>query len=140
MDGEALVGVEYCVDMLMESTDGALLLIERLDDVPGIAMPGGRIEKRESVATAIRREMREETGLAVSHIRYRSTLVGADRDPRGLKVSIVMQCTVSELESFVGEKGKTRPFVVASLAQLPPQENFVLGHGSFIRQNWQQCA
>ena len=47
--------------------DGALLMVQRAND-PGKglwSLPGGRVEQGEYLADALRREVREETGLAV---------------------------------------------------------------------------
>src|SRR3712207_3838845 len=47
--------------------DGALLMVQRAND-PGRglwSLPGGRVEKGELLATALEREVREETGIAV---------------------------------------------------------------------------
>ena len=47
--------------------DGSLLLVERAND-PGAgrwAVPGGRVEPGETLAEAVVREVREETGLEV---------------------------------------------------------------------------
>jgi ADP-ribose pyrophosphatase YjhB (NUDIX family) len=44
--------------------DGSLLLDRRLDP-PGWALVAGRMEDRESLADALHREVREETGLVV---------------------------------------------------------------------------
>src|SRR5687768_15799855 len=47
--------------------DGALLMVQRANE-PGKglwSLPGGRVEQGEYLADALRREVREETGLAV---------------------------------------------------------------------------
>lgn len=50
--------------------EGKLLLQNRVKpDWRGYAIPGGHVEPGESVVDAVIREMREETGLTVSHPR-----------------------------------------------------------------------
>lgn len=50
--------------------EGKLLLQDRVKpDWRGYAIPGGHVEPGESVVDAVIREMREETGLTVSHPR-----------------------------------------------------------------------
>ena len=56
--------------------DGAVLL-QRRDDNGKWGLPGGGVEPGESVAMAIAREVREETGLEVEPVR----LIGVYSDP-----------------------------------------------------------
>lgn len=56
-----------CVGAIVRGADGRLLLVRRANPpAPGSwSLPGGRVEPGESDADAVRREMAEETGLAV---------------------------------------------------------------------------
>ena len=59
--------VVACVGAVVLDPDGRLRLIRRGNE-PGRGLwsvPGGRVEAGESVAAAVEREVREETGLAV---------------------------------------------------------------------------
>ena len=59
--------VVACVGAVVLDARGRLLLIQRGNE-PGRGLwsvPGGRVEAGESVAAAVEREVREETGLAV---------------------------------------------------------------------------
>ncbi|WP_285509769.1 NUDIX domain-containing protein [Actinokineospora sp. NBRC 105648] len=56
-----------CVGGLVRDPDGRLLLVQRAN-APGAgrwSLPGGKVEPGESDDAALRREVREETGLAV---------------------------------------------------------------------------
>jgi len=70
-----------CVGAVIKDEAGRLLLIKRGHE-PGKGLwsiPGGRIEPGESDESALIREVREETGLAVTAGR----LIGAVRRPAG---------------------------------------------------------
>lgn len=134
MGNQACTEVEYCVDVFAHCpVTGRVILVERQGAVPGIAMPGGRIESHESVLTAAMRELYEETGQKANTIRYCCMLTGMGRDPRGAKVSVVLKAAVP-IEHLRGESGKTRPFVVESHTELPNVGEFVLGHGACVHK------
>ena len=83
------------VDAVIELADhgGAIVLIERRNPPHGWALPGGFVDIGETVEDAVRREMREETGL---DIELRCLLGGysnPNRDPRGHTVSLVYVAT-----------------------------------------------
>jgi 8-oxo-dGTP diphosphatase len=68
-----------CVGGVILDTQGRLLLIKR-GHAPGLglwSLPGGRIEPGETDATALRREMLEETGLLIEP----GELIGTVRRP-----------------------------------------------------------
>ena len=52
--------------------DGSFLVENRLKkDWPGLTFPGGHVEDHEYIVDAVVREMKEETGLTVSHLEPR---------------------------------------------------------------------
>jgi ADP-ribose pyrophosphatase YjhB (NUDIX family) len=70
-----------CVGAVINDATGRLLLIKRGHD-PGAglwSLPGGRIERGETDAQALVREIREETGLEIEP----GALLGAVRRPTG---------------------------------------------------------
>ncbi len=53
---------------MIEDDKGNVLVQERLKkDWPGITFPGGHVEKGETLEESVIREVREETGLIISH-------------------------------------------------------------------------
>jgi 8-oxo-dGTP diphosphatase len=101
--------------------DGRLLLIRRAR-APGAgrwSLPGGRVEPGEDDATALRREMREETGLDVTV----GPLVGrVDRaGPRGVVYAIAdYRCVVVGGEARAASDAAALGwFAPAELAALP---------------------
>ena len=69
--------------------DGRVLLIHRRNPPHGWALPGGFVEYGETVEVAVRREMKEETGLDLQDLRQFRVYSDPARDPRGHTVSVV---------------------------------------------------
>jgi len=69
--------------------DGKILLIHRRNPPLGWALPGGFVEYGESVEDAVRREMREETGLDLDDLKQYRVYSDPGRDPRGHSASVV---------------------------------------------------
>jgi 8-oxo-dGTP pyrophosphatase MutT (NUDIX family) len=68
-----------------------------------IELPGGQVEEYESLVTALRREVREETGLTVTHVRGSSTRVearGQDTRVECLRPFAVYQTTQGPVDSM----------------------------------------
>ncbi len=66
-----------------------IVLIERLNEPKGWALPGGFVNYGETVEEAVCREVREETGLSLSGLRQFRVYSAPDRDPRRHCVSVV---------------------------------------------------
>lgn len=105
-----------CVGALTYDADGRLLLIKRGNE-PGRgrwSLPGGRVEPGEDDATALVREMAEETGLVVRP----GSLVG--RVQRGRYSIADYRCTVVGGELQAGDDAlDARWCDAAALAELP---------------------
>jgi 8-oxo-dGTP diphosphatase len=68
---------------------GKVLLIHRKNEPVGWALPGGFVEYGETVEAAVRREMKEETGLELDRLRQFHVYSDPGRDVRGHTVSVV---------------------------------------------------
>lgn len=81
------------VDVVIELTDGkappAIVLIQRRNPPRGWALPGGFVDYGETVEQAARREMAEETGLAVELLGVLGVYSDPARDPRQHNLSVV---------------------------------------------------
>lgn len=69
-----------------------IVLIERLNEPYGLALPGGFVDVGESVEDALVREMKEETNLDVKILSLQNIYSDPSRDPRFHTASVVYQC------------------------------------------------
>jgi O-acetyl-ADP-ribose deacetylase (regulator of RNase III)/ADP-ribose pyrophosphatase YjhB (NUDIX family) len=69
------------VDAIIE-LGGSIVVIERSNPPFGWALPGGFVDYGESLEDAVRREMREETGLELLSLKQFHTYSRPGRDPR----------------------------------------------------------
>src|SRR3981081_4189823 len=84
---------EVSVLAWIEDDQGAVLLVRQAVGQKLWTLPGGKVKRTESLESALRREVREETGLSVSAIAFRQMY---DRPERGaiailFKVSVQRQ-------------------------------------------------
>jgi 8-oxo-dGTP diphosphatase len=77
---------------------GRVLLIRRKNEPfkGAFALPGGFVEIGETVEAACRREVLEETGVAVRELRLVGVYSDPKRDPRGHTVSVAYATLVQE--------------------------------------------
>lgn len=76
------------VDVVIEYA-GGVVLIERRNPPLGWALPGGFVELGETLETAARREMNEETGLELGELKLLGVYSDPARDPRQHTISTV---------------------------------------------------
>jgi O-acetyl-ADP-ribose deacetylase (regulator of RNase III)/ADP-ribose pyrophosphatase YjhB (NUDIX family) len=69
------------VDCIIE-IEGGIVLIQRSNPPFGWALPGGFVDYGESLEDAVRREMKEETGLELEELKQFHTYSDPARDPR----------------------------------------------------------
>lgn len=89
-----------------ESVTLRVLLIHRGSEPfkGSLALPGGRVEIDESIDTAARRELEEETGIKPDFLEQLYTFGEPGRDPRGRVVSVAYYALVS-VEQFTPVAG-----------------------------------
>ncbi|PNU18918.1 NUDIX hydrolase [Geothermobacter hydrogeniphilus] len=79
-----------------------VLLIERKNEPPGWALPGGFVDYGESLEDAARREAREETGLELLNLRQFRAYSDPERDPRQHNISLVFSAETTD-EAVAGD-------------------------------------
>lgn len=77
------------VDVIVERGDGRVLLVQRLNEPKGWALPGGFIDYGESAENAARREVREEAGVSVLLTDLLGVYSNPNRDPRHHTLTVV---------------------------------------------------
>lgn len=117
------------VDIIIERVGDrpCILLIERLNEPYGWALPGGFMDYGEDAATAARREAQEETNLEVELLEQFHCYSDPKRDPRQHTLSIVFIATADGEAKAMDDAKALRWF---ELAQLPTALCF--DHGKIL--------
>lgn len=96
--GEPLSRLPYppsTVDAIIEFPGNRIVLVKRRFEPMGWALPGGFLDEGETLEEACRREVREETGLAIDELRQMHTYSDPQRDPRHHTVTTVFVARAS---------------------------------------------
>lgn len=118
-----------CVVFGFDGQSLKVLLIERGNDpCRGMwAFPGGFMNIDESAEDAARRELREETGLALTNIRQIGAFTAVDRDPRERVLSIAFYSLTHPAEVHGGDDAaKARWWPIDKLPQLAFDHDVIL--------------
>jgi len=122
------------VDIIIELSDRPhrpIILIERLNEPYGWAIPGGFVDYGEAVETAAKREAAEEVGLEVELIEQFYVYSNPTRDPRQHTISIVFLATAIG-EPNAGDDAKHlsvfEPWLVPT--------NLCFDHDQILRDYW----
>ncbi len=115
------------VDIIIE-VDKKIVLIKRKYPPLGWAIPGGFVEKGESLEKAALREAKEETGLDLKNLKQFHAYSDPERDPRFHTISVVF---------YANGEGKPEADTDAEeLAMFEPgklPENLVFDHTKILK-------
>ena len=109
--------------------DGKVLLIERRFPPPGWALPGGFVDKDETVEQAVCRETLEETGLVVTRLKQLHCYSDPKRDPRQHTAGVIFEVETKGEPIAGDDAGACRWF---PLDALPP---LAFDHGRIV-EDW----
>ena len=123
------------VDCIVRDPGGRLLLVERRFPPPGWALPGGFVDSGESLETAVRREVLEETGLTLSNLCQMHAYSDPARDKRHHTVSVVFTAQATGTPQAGDDAGDARFF---SLEDLPSRPAF--DHGKILQDYLDRLA
>lgn len=112
--GAALPGMRNplpTVDAVIFDPARGVLLVERANPPLGWALPGGFVDVGETCEQAAVREVREETGLAVTLTSLLGVYSDPARDPRQHTLSVVYTAQAADLAALcAGDDAKTARF------------------------------
>lgn len=86
------LSVDGIIELYEKDIFQGIVLIERLNEPHGLAIPGGFVDIGESVEEALIREMKEETDLDVEICSLLNVFSDPSRDPRFHTASVVYIC------------------------------------------------
>lgn len=122
-------GPSLAVDGVILVDDAIVLVKRRNPPYAGMwALPGGFVEYGETVEDAVKREIMEETGLAVEIEKLAGVYSDPGRDPRGHTASVVFLC--KKVGGFLKADSDAADVRLFPLAKLPA---LAFDHGKIIR-------
>jgi 8-oxo-dGTP diphosphatase len=125
--------VDACIDV-----DGRLVLIRRKFEPIGWALPGGFVDPGEDLATACRREAKEETGLDVELLSQLWTYSDPKRDKRKHTISTVYAARATGTPEGADDAEQARLFAESEL----PWNELVFDHAQIVKDylHWKKTG
>lgn len=127
-------GPYVTTDIIIE-VGGGIILIERTNPPFGLALPGGFVDRGESLEAAARREAKEETNMDLEGLRQFHTYSDPSRDPRFHTVTTVFTAKgIGEPRAGDDAKG-LRVVPLSELRQL----TYAFDHATVIDDYLRSC-
>ena len=106
-------GPALTVDCVAFDRKGRVLLVRRANPpfAGHYALPGGFVERGETVEAACRREFLEETGLEAGPLHWVGVYSDPARDPRGATVSLVWLTVIDATPPKAGSDAATAAWI-----------------------------
>ncbi|MBR2967308.1 MAG: NUDIX hydrolase [Clostridia bacterium] len=105
------------VDCLVRKGQSILLVKRGGHPFKGrLALPGGFIEEGESAEQAVKRELKEETGLSVTRLSQFGFASTPGRDPRDWNISLIFTAHYAGGEPKGGDDAESAVFLPVSLS------------------------
>lgn len=105
-----------------------IVLIERLNEPFGLALPGGFVDIGESVENALIREMKEETNLDVKILALQNIYSEPSRDPRFHTASAVYICEAKGKPKAMDDAKEVFVYPIKEI----PLEKLVFDHKKIV--------
>jgi 8-oxo-dGTP diphosphatase len=124
------------VDVIVELHDRAdrpIILIERLHEPLGWAIPGGFIDYGEAAEVAARREAMEEIGLKIELVELLGVYSAPDRDPRQHTMSVVYVAAAVGLPQAGDDAKQAHVVNLSELPSLIATNQLCFDHGLILR-------
>lgn len=111
-----------------------IVLIERLNEPHGLALPGGFVDRGESVEQALVREMKEETDLDVTIISLLNVYSDPQRDPRFHTASVVYVCKAEGMPRGLDDAKEAQVYQKDEI----PFDELVFDHAKILQDFFDQ--
>jgi len=124
-----LLTVDGIIELYEKEQFLGIVLIERLNEPLGLAIPGGFVDVGESVEVALLREMKEETDLEVEISSLLNVYSDPSRDPRFHTASVVYICKAEGIPRGLDDAKEAIVYAKDAL----PFEKLVFDHAQILR-------
>jgi len=128
------LSVDGIIELYKDGVFEGIVLIERLNEPLGLAIPGGFVDIGESVETAVVREMKEETDLDVKIDYLLNVYSNPSRDPRFHTASVIYVCKAEGVPRGLDDAKEAIVFKKDDI----PFERLVFDHAQILRDYLKQ--
>lgn len=122
--------VDGIIELYKDDIFQGIVLIERLNEPLGMAIPGGFVDIGESVEKALVREMKEETDLDVQIVSLLNVFSDPSRDPRFHTASVVYICKAEGIPKGLDD---AKEAIIYKKEEIP-FEKLVFDHAQILKE------